>query len=231
MTWGVPHKSNRQLTIGRNIPTGFFILLRKLFLSPSHIQTIQITSSTFGIIIIRVLVHNITKDNICVKQVLRVGFFYFPVIHQSHWRRSVCFSSACSFQRRCINPSILFVFLYFQSLKNFYVKSRSSDRQLFYPLYFTTINLQNYLSNRLLWVGKKVVNKNITRGGRTTMKTELDTRALLNVKEMCEYLGIGQTKARELLSNPANGFTVRIGNRLYAHKGRLDHWLLNQILS
>ena len=83
MTWGVPHKSNRQLTIGRNIPTGFFILLRKLFLSPSHIQTIQITSSTFGIIIIRVLVHNITKDNICVKQVLRVGFFYFPVIHQS----------------------------------------------------------------------------------------------------------------------------------------------------
>lgn len=41
------------------------------------------------------------------------------------------------------------------------------------------------------------------------MKTELDTRALLNVKEMCEYLGIGQTKARELLSNPANGFTVR----------------------
>lgn len=63
------------------------------------------------------------------------------------------------------------------------------------------------------------------------MKTELDTRALLNVKEMCEYLGIGQTKERELLSNPANGFTVRIGNRLYAHKGRLDHWLLNQILS
>ena len=80
-------------------------------------------------------------------------------------------------------------------------------------------------------VGKKVVNENITRGGRTTMKTELDTRALLNVKEMCEYLGIGQTKARELLSNPANGFTVRIGNRLYVHKGRLDHWLLNQILS
>lgn len=80
-------------------------------------------------------------------------------------------------------------------------------------------------------VGKKVVNENITRGGEAAMKTELDTRALLNVKELCEYLGIGQTKARELLSNPANGFTVRIGNRLYAHKGRLDNWLLNQILS
>ena len=62
------------------------------------------------------------------------------------------------------------------------------------------------------------------------MKTELQTIALLNVKEMCEYLGIGQTRARELLSNPANGFTVRIGNRLYAHKGKLDNWLLNQIL-
>lgn len=38
------------------------------------------------------------------------------------------------------------------------------------------------------------------------MKTELDTRALLNVKEMCEYLGIGQTKARELLSQSGQWF-------------------------
>ena len=57
-----------------------------------------------------------------------------------------------------------------------------------------------------------------------------ETKALLNVKELCTYLGIGQTKARERLSNPANGFTVRIGNRLYAHKAKLDQWLLNQIL-
>ncbi|MBD5512666.1 MAG: helix-turn-helix domain-containing protein [Lachnospiraceae bacterium] len=57
-----------------------------------------------------------------------------------------------------------------------------------------------------------------------------DTRALLSVKEMCSYLGIGQTKARELLSDPSNGFTVKIGNRLYAHKTKLDKWLLNQIL-
>ena len=57
-----------------------------------------------------------------------------------------------------------------------------------------------------------------------------ETKALLNVKEICTYLGIGQTKARELLSDPANGFTVRIGNRLYAHKGKLDQWLLTRIL-
>lgn len=55
-------------------------------------------------------------------------------------------------------------------------------------------------------------------------------KVLLNVKETCEYLGIGQTKCRKLMSNPANGFTVRIGNRLYAHKKKLDEWLLHQIL-
>lgn len=55
-------------------------------------------------------------------------------------------------------------------------------------------------------------------------------KALLDVKAFCEYLGIGKTKARELLGNPQNGFTVRIGNRLYAHKGRLDKWLLEQII-
>ena len=41
-------------------------------------------------------------------------------------------------------------------------------------------------------------------------------KALLNLKEFCEYMGIGKTKARELLNNPKNRFTVRIGNRLYA---------------
>ena len=31
---------------------------------------------------------------------------------------------------------------------------------------------------------------------------KMNKKALLNVKEMCEYLGIGQTKARELLGDP-----------------------------
>ena len=55
-------------------------------------------------------------------------------------------------------------------------------------------------------------------------------KALLNVKEVSEYLGLGETKTRELLRNPKNGFTIRIGNRLYAHKEKLDIWLKNQIL-
>jgi len=61
------------------------------------------------------------------------------------------------------------------------------------------------------------------------MMTKPDEKALLNVKDFCSYLGIGQTKARELLANPENKFTVRIGGRLYAHKARLDKWLLAQI--
>ena len=59
--------------------------------------------------------------------------------------------------------------------------------------------------------------------------SSLESKALLSVKEMCVYLSIGQTKCRELLADPANGFTVKIGNRLYAHKKKLDKWLENQV--
>lgn len=62
------------------------------------------------------------------------------------------------------------------------------------------------------------------------MEKKKEQKALLNVNEMCDYLGIGQTKARELLADPSNGFTIRIGNRLYAHRAKLDAWLLNQIM-
>lgn len=44
------------------------------------------------------------------------------------------------------------------------------------------------------------------------------------LKELCEYLGIGQTKAWELLRG-RNGFGVKIGNRWYANKNRLDRWI------
>ena len=47
-------------------------------------------------------------------------------------------------------------------------------------------------------------------------KIEVD-KALLSVKEVCAYLGIGETKARELLTKTNNNFTVRIGNRVYAN--------------
>lgn len=50
-------------------------------------------------------------------------------------------------------------------------------------------------------------------------------KILLNVKEITEYLGIGETKVRELLTKTNNPFTVRIGNRLYANRILLDKWI------
>lgn len=64
----------------------------------------------------------------------------------------------------------------------------------------------------------------------STNKSSATERALLDLQSFCEYLSIKPTKARELLHDPENGFAVRIGNRLYAHKGKLDKWLLNQII-
>lgn len=53
-------------------------------------------------------------------------------------------------------------------------------------------------------------------------------KALLDIKELCAYLGIGQTKAREILKIPRNGFALKIGSKWYIHKNRLDMWLLEQ---
>lgn len=57
-----------------------------------------------------------------------------------------------------------------------------------------------------------------------TEKILVDKR-LLNVKEFCAYLGIGQTKARELLTKTDNPYTVRLNGRLYANKILLDKWI------
>ena len=56
------------------------------------------------------------------------------------------------------------------------------------------------------------------------MTSTTEEKALLNIKEFCDYLGIGQTKARELLRG-CNGFGVQIGNRWYANKKKLDAWI------
>lgn len=57
-----------------------------------------------------------------------------------------------------------------------------------------------------------------------TEKVLVDKR-LLNINEFCAYLGIGQTKAREIMTKTNNPFTVRLGNRLYANKILLDKWI------
>jgi len=55
-----------------------------------------------------------------------------------------------------------------------------------------------------------------------------EQKVLLNLKEFCEYLGIKDTKARELLKTPRNGFAIKIGSKWFAHKERLDEWLVQQ---
>ncbi|WP_281671950.1 hypothetical protein [[Clostridium] scindens] len=57
-----------------------------------------------------------------------------------------------------------------------------------------------------------------------TEKVLVDKK-LLNLNEFCTYLGIGKTKAREIMTKTNNPFTVRLGNRLYANKIILDKWI------
>ena len=47
----------------------------------------------------------------------------------------------------------------------------------------------------------------------------------MNLKEFCEYLGIGQTKAREIVNRSDNKFVVRLGNKIFIHKELLDEYL------
>lgn len=51
---------------------------------------------------------------------------------------------------------------------------------------------------------------------------DIDNKALLNIDEFCQYVGIGKTKAREILNSPRCDFSFRIGNRVYANKTKLD---------
>ena len=50
-------------------------------------------------------------------------------------------------------------------------------------------------------------------------------KALLSLKEVCEYTGWGATKTRSILNRRDSAFTVRVGNRLYVNKKLFDEWL------
>jgi len=65
--------------------------------------------------------------------------------------------------------------------------------------------------------------RRVRKTGGKNLKDKLDKK-LLNIKEICDYLGIGETKARELVRGH-NGFGVQIGNRWYADKDKLNQWI------
>lgn len=50
-------------------------------------------------------------------------------------------------------------------------------------------------------------------------------KKLLSVDEFCSYVGIGKTKAREMLANPCCKYAVRIGRRVFVHKELFDEEL------
>ena len=54
-------------------------------------------------------------------------------------------------------------------------------------------------------------------------------KKLLTLKELCLYLGIGETKARELVRGH-NGIGNQIGNRWYVDKMQLDKWIEKNIV-
>ena len=104
----------------------------------------------------------------------------------------------------------------------------NGSRQENYTAYASISSLTDLLCGiKKIVEGDEVMQQRIDN--RNADYIPFEDKALLNVKEMCVYLSIGQTKCRELLADPANGFTVRIGNRLYAHRKNLDNWLKNQI--
>ncbi len=49
-------------------------------------------------------------------------------------------------------------------------------------------------------------------------------KRLLTLKEVCQYLGIGMTKARELVRGH-NGFGIKIGDKWYADIEKLNKWI------
>lgn len=57
------------------------------------------------------------------------------------------------------------------------------------------------------------------------MEKKLISKKLMSVEEICEYLGLGATKVREMLNNPTSTFTVRIGRRIFANRTLLDEYL------
>lgn len=50
-------------------------------------------------------------------------------------------------------------------------------------------------------------------------------KKLLTVKQMCEYMSIGESTARKMLSEPNCTFVCRIGGRIYANRTMLDKYI------
>lgn len=48
---------------------------------------------------------------------------------------------------------------------------------------------------------------------------------LLDIDQFCAYIGLGKTKAREIMHKGLGEFTVKIGSRRYIDKEKFDKYL------
>ena len=55
-----------------------------------------------------------------------------------------------------------------------------------------------------------------------------DESPLLTAKELADYLRCCETTARRIMKDNKNGFTVRVGYKVYAFKPKVDRWLERQ---
>ena len=54
---------------------------------------------------------------------------------------------------------------------------------------------------------------------------KFNNKLLLTIPELVECTGFGEKKIRQLLNDPKSTFTIRSGNKLYAHKESFEEYL------
>jgi hypothetical protein len=54
---------------------------------------------------------------------------------------------------------------------------------------------------------------------------KFNNKLLLTIPELMEYTGFCEKKVRQLLNNPKSTFTIRNGNKLYAHKELFEEYV------
>ena len=55
--------------------------------------------------------------------------------------------------------------------------------------------------------------------------SDTNNKMLLSIKDIMEMTGLGEKKVRQMLKDHSSTFTIRNGNRLYAHKELFEDYV------
>jgi len=55
--------------------------------------------------------------------------------------------------------------------------------------------------------------------------SDTGNKMLLSIKDIMEMTGLGEKKIRQMLKSPTSTFTIRNGNRLYAHRELFEDYM------